>query len=418
MERELRYDVVVAGGGSAGVAAAVGARRAGAGTLLLERSPYLGGQATHSLVPAYCGFCTNGENWTQVVKGVGQLVLDRLADMGRFDGFYTSPTGNLIARVDPEAAKLALDQLVEEEKVDCLLYAQVIRARSQGGKVLSLECVDDAGRFFVTADAFVDATGDANLAYLAGAPVEFHCDQTGSMMFRLGGVEPGADLSPDAMQSAITAARDAGVEGFSATRGTAVPVPGCDDFLVNLISLKMPDIDARTLTAVEREGRRQARLYLETFKQRIPGLEHAFLVQTGPRAGFRESRRIIGEYTLTREDVKTSRKDPAGIARGGLGGGDPCGQRRPRLHSGAGGQMVRYPHRRPAAPGVPKPLVRRADHLLRPHRIGLHPGDGHRLRHRPRRRGCRRPLRREGGLRHRGHPGGTDTPRRLAIDCF
>ena len=66
MERELRYDVVVAGGGSAGVAAAVGARMAGAGTLLLERSPYLGGQATHSLVPAYCGFCTNGENWTQV----------------------------------------------------------------------------------------------------------------------------------------------------------------------------------------------------------------------------------------------------------------------------------------------------------------------------------------------------------------
>lgn len=319
MERELRYDVVVAGGGSAGVAAAIGARRAGAGTLLLERSPYLGGQATHSLVPAYCGFCTNGENWTQVVKGVGQLVLDRLADMDRFDGFYTSPTGNLIARVDPEAAKLALDQLVEEEKVDCLLYAQVIGARSQGGKVLSLECVDDAGRFFVTADAFVDATGDANLAYLAGAPVEFHCDQTGSMMFRLGGVEPGADLSPDAMQSAINAARDAGAEGFSATRGTAVPVPGCDDFLVNLISLKMPDIDARTLTAVEREGRRQARLYLETFKKHIPGLEHAFLVQTGPRAGFRESRRIIGEYTLTREDVKTSRKDPTGIARGGWG---------------------------------------------------------------------------------------------------
>lgn len=319
MDRELRYDIVVAGGGSAGVAAAIGACQAGAKTLLLERSPYLGGQATHSLVPAYCGFCTNGENWMQVVKGVGQQVLDRLARMGRFDGFYTSPTGNLIARIDPEVAKLALDQLVEEAGVDCLLYAQVIGARAEEGRVLGLECVDDAGRFHVTADAFVDATGDANLAFLAGAPVAFHSDQTGSLMFRLGGVKPGADLSPNAMQAAITAAKEAGVEGFSAVRGVAVPVPGCNDFLVNLISLKMPDIDAGTLTAVEKEGRRQARLYLETFRKYIPGAEDAFLVQTGPRAGFRESRRIIGEYTLVREDVKTSRKDPTGIARGGWG---------------------------------------------------------------------------------------------------
>lgn len=314
-----RYDVVVVGGGSAGVAAAIGARQAGAKTLLLERNPYFGGQATHSLVPAYCGFCTNGENWSQVVKGVGQMVLDRLKEMGRFDGFYTSPTGNLIARLDPEAAKLALDQLVQEAGVDYLLLAQVIGAKSEGGRVLEVEYLDDAGRTTVAADAFVDASGEANLAFLAGAPVEFHCDQTGSMMFRLGGVKPGADLSPKAMEAAVKAAQADGVTGFSALRGTAVPVPGCDDFLVNLISLRMPGLDARTLTQVEQEGRRQARLYADVFRRYIPGAEDAFLVQTGPRSGFRESRRIVGEYTLVKEDVKTSRKNPTGIARGGWG---------------------------------------------------------------------------------------------------
>lgn len=320
MKRDMTYDVVVVGGGSAGIAAAIGAHDAGADVLLLERNAYFGGQATNSQVHSYCGFCTNGEDWQQVVKGVGQRVLDKLRSMGRFDKFVYSPTGNLLLYQDPEFTKLALDELVDESGVDYLLCASVIGAEVEDGRVTKLECMDDEGRFIVRGKAFVDASGEANLSAMAGAPVEFHCDQSGCLVFRMGNVKVGGDYSPKAIKKAVEQAMADGMTGFSATFGTVGRAQDTKDYTVNIISLTIPGLDAMTQTKFEMEGRRQVHLYANALKKYLPGFEDAYLIYSGPRMGYRESRRIVGEYQLCRDDVKSSRKYPeTGIARGGWG---------------------------------------------------------------------------------------------------
>lgn len=319
MERRLNYDVVVVGGGASGVAAAIGAAQAGKKVLVVERNAYLGGQATNSLVPAFCGYCTNGEEPKQVVKGVGQEVLDRMNKLGYFDDFTISPTGNLIVPQDPEVTKVLFEDMLKDHGIDCILLCNLTGATTVDGVIKEIECTDDEGKIFVEAKAFVDASGDANLSYLAGAPVEFHHEQKGSMMFRLGNVPSPDCLKPDAMEQAIEKAIADGVTGFTAKRGVAVHVPHTNDYLVNMIGLDFESLDARTLTAQEQDGRRQVKLYADTFVKYIPGLENSYLVQSGPRAGLRESRRIVGEYTITKDDSKTSKKTELGIGRCGWG---------------------------------------------------------------------------------------------------
>lgn len=320
MNRTINCDVAVVGGGSAGIAAAIGAHDAGAKVVLLERNHFFGGQATGAMVHSYCGFCTNGEEWQQVVKGVGQRVLDKLRAMGRFHDFVVSPTGNLLVPQDPEYTKLALDEMVEESGIDYLCCIDVIGAEVKNGRIVSLECADDEGRLIVNAKAFVDASGEANLSAMAGAPTEFHCEQSGGMMFRMGNVIPGRDYSPAAIKKAVETAVSDGMSEFSASFGTVGQVQDTNDYIVNIISLKIPGLDALTKTRVEMEARRQVHLYAEAFRKYLPGFENAWLISSGPQIGYRESRRIIGEYELCREDVKTSRKFPeTGIACGGWG---------------------------------------------------------------------------------------------------
>lgn len=320
MKRVWNCDVAVVGGGSAGVAAAIGAHDAGAKVLLLERNPYFGGQATNSQVHSYCGFCTNGEEWQQVVKGVGQKVLDKLKSMGRFDGFVTSPTGNLLVPQDSEFTKLALDEMLEESGVDFLLCCSVTGAETEDGRIKRLICADDEGSFEVRAKAFVDASGEANLSAMSGAPVEFHCEQSGSLVFRLGNVKPGMDYSPSRIKKAVEQAVRDGVTGLSASFGTVMRVQDTNDYTVNIISLHIPGVDAETQTRCEMEGRRQVHLYTKVFQKYLPGFEDAYLIYSGPKMGYRESRRIVGEYQICKEDVKNSRKHPdVSVARGGWG---------------------------------------------------------------------------------------------------
>ena len=124
--REYQYDVVVVGGGTAGVAAAVGSAQAGAKTLLIERNAYLGGEATHSGVGAFCGFYTCGKDPVRVVAGVGDLVLEEMGRLGSTYREVVSAAGNRNINFKPEYLKCALDRLLCRAGVDCLLHAMVI----------------------------------------------------------------------------------------------------------------------------------------------------------------------------------------------------------------------------------------------------------------------------------------------------
>ena len=135
MSQVERYDVVVAGGGAAGVAAAVGAARAGARTLLVERYGFLGGAATNALVLSYCGFFTPGEPPVRTIGGVGAELLAGLSALGFDIAPVRSKSGNWIVILDVEAVKLALDRLVLGAGVALHLHTRLVAVARRGSRI-------------------------------------------------------------------------------------------------------------------------------------------------------------------------------------------------------------------------------------------------------------------------------------------
>ena len=156
MQRHIECDVAVVGGGAAGVAAAIGASRTGAKTVLIERNPYFGGQATNSQVTAYCGFFTRGENYDQVVEGIGGEVLRRLETYGT--NIHPRPsksTGNVSVSFNPEYVKLVMDQMLLESNVEYFLHAQMYEVVNNNGNLVdekedSLVGIKRFGQLFPT----------------------------------------------------------------------------------------------------------------------------------------------------------------------------------------------------------------------------------------------------------------------------
>lgn len=322
MERKIVCDVAVVGGGTAGFAAAVGAARSGAKTVLLERGAYLGGQATHSSVAAFCGLYSRGNPPVQIVAGVGEILLQQLRDLGEDTTCWVSPTtGNTSVRFQPEMLKLAMDLVVEQFGVELLLHAVLIDAQIEDGRVRSIECADDSGRFTVEAKAFVDATGDANLAFLAGCETlwgnEKGVVQQAGLVARIDRISADTDTTPGEMAKAIVKAREAGIAPLPKDNGFMIRVDGADIGYCTAPSVTISSLDSRTLTDAEVTLRRQAHAYVKAFQQYMPGMEESRMVMTGPQMGLRESRRIAGEVMLTAQDVLAVRKRPDTIARGG-----------------------------------------------------------------------------------------------------
>ncbi len=321
MERHYSYDVVVVGGGTAGVAAAAGASMAGAKTLLIERNPYLGGEATHSGVAAFCGFYTCGENPVKVVAGMGEKVLKEMEKLGPTLDYIVSVTGNKNINFQPEYLKCAMDNLLENEGAACFLHTRMIDAVVADGAIRSVQCADDEGIFTVTASSFVDATGDANLAHLAGAGTIWGDGegrvQAATLPFRLSGVDTSFDMSPGAVEKAVLKGKEAGIPYLTKEKGFILKKEGSDTVAVLLPSVSPEGISAQNLTDMEKSTRRQVLYYVEALKRFMPGMEHCELAVIGPAIGFRETRKLVGKETVTAEDVLLRKKKDNGVARGG-----------------------------------------------------------------------------------------------------
>ena len=319
--RNYHYDVAVVGGGVAGLAAAAGAARTGARTLLIERDAYLGGEATRSGITAFCGVYASGGKGIKVVGGICDVVLGHLTELGQDIGYEISASGNATIKFSPEYMKLALEMTGREYGVDLLYHSELIGARTEGSRIVSLECADDEGRFGITADSFVDASGDANLSRLAGAPTVWGNGkgqvQVSTMSIRIDHIAPDADVSPAAVEKAVLAAKAAGLTHLTKEKGFIIR-RGQNDFGFALLpSVILKDLQASTLTEAEIDTRRQALDYVEAFRRFMPGMEDVRLVSTGPVLGMRESRKMVGHYTITAEDVINAARKPDCIARGG-----------------------------------------------------------------------------------------------------
>ncbi|MEU1624956.1 FAD-dependent oxidoreductase [Streptomyces sp. NPDC020096] len=189
------HDVIVVGGGSGGVAAAVGAADAGARTLLVERGSSLGGAATLRNVLTYCGLYTSDQR--QVVYGVAERVMAVLRAVNGVSAPVSAPVHGPVEgsvtflTVDPEAVKWSLDTVCARAGVEVLLYSTVFDAQRDGDRVVSVSVAEPGGIARYAARAFVDASGEASLAATAGALTRYGNDgrvQTGTLGLRFGGV--------------------------------------------------------------------------------------------------------------------------------------------------------------------------------------------------------------------------------------
>lgn len=310
------YDVVVLGGGPAGIASALAAGRAGRSTALIERYGFLGGAGTAAGLSTFCGLhaVVHGRH-EQVVHGIADDLLARLAAMDGLNAPHLTIRDQIQAQAyDISAFKIAADELMAEARVDVLFHAFGVGAvMASEAKIDALLVETKSGRFAIRGRMFIDASGDGDLAAWAGAPYEVGDGEGGmlypSTMFRINGVDPHEagrawELIPSLMEEAEREGRR-----FPRKKPIVRPQRNPIEWRANLTQIKNPDgspvsgIDARELTYGEVEGRRQCWDVFSFIKSVTPGFANAYIVEIAPQIGIRETRRFVGDYVLTEKDI-------------------------------------------------------------------------------------------------------------------
>ncbi|MBM4081952.1 MAG: FAD-dependent oxidoreductase, partial [Planctomycetes bacterium] len=314
-------DILVVGGGPSGVAAGFAAARMGAKTLIVEQFNCLGGVATaggHGHICLYSAWSSS----TRVVGGIPFEMGRRVADAGY--GVCT----NSSADFEVEGMKLVLEQMAEECGCKVLYYTFFCDTVVEDGAAVAAVVQNKGGRRLIRAKRIVDCTGDGDVAAHAGCPFDVGDAERGlcqpvTLMFTIGGVDwkrvcefRKGDYKLSHVWKQAQANGDMRpwqdqIMGWwwTPTRPDQV---GCNFTHVNFIN----STRAEDLTKATLEGRKQAYEAIQVYRKYIPGMEGCHMVSTPNTVGVRESRRIRGEYTLTRDDVMDRRPFPDSIGYG------------------------------------------------------------------------------------------------------
>jgi hypothetical protein len=356
-------DVVVAGGGMSGYAAAIAAARTGATTMLLESSGFLGGLLTACL--AERGMYENDENGKQIIAGIWEETKQRLIALDaspgtlRFDGPFYGPSIKVPPSAthtpfDAEMFKYVVAEQVQEAGARILLHAMIVGVVKEGPRVRGILVEGKSGRFAVLGKVIVDCTGDVDVGHAAGVPCQKGRESDGLMMgsslhFHVQGVQPGplwdyvqthpedvprwARLVPVAggqipphlqimgfachgFQQSMQAAKARGELYFTNGELGIQPLPGLGHVEVNVTKVDVDGTDINGLTTAQLETRKQAVSIMKYLRAHIPGFQAAYISQTAPEIQCRETRRIVGDFVMTVDAMLDATRFDDAVAKG------------------------------------------------------------------------------------------------------
>ena len=305
------YDVLVVGAGMSGIAAAVNAARQGLNVGMIESCGRPGGVPVSGLLGVISGCQMERE---YVVGGFMRELLERAA---RHHGVIECWGGGTF---EPEKLSMTLLELLTETRIEVRFYTPLIAARTEERCLQYAVTASKSGLEAIAARLFVDDTGDGDLAVMAGCPFEMGRPgdgkvQSSSLTFKIGGLERHR-IPPVAEITAVWQRHPHRVPTDHAVV-TALPD---GDVVVNMTHiLNCNCTRTADLTRIRVEGTRQAFEITDFFRTHLAGFEHAYVAGTAEQIGIRETRRILGDYVLTEDDVVSGRDFPDQIARGAWG---------------------------------------------------------------------------------------------------
>src|SRR5688500_15731678 len=324
------YDVLVVGGGPAGLTTALAAAEDGLKVGLIESRSFVGGNMTIGL--PVLGFL--GQKKNQIIKGLPQKFIDRLRLVKGASEHRWCPLHMGITLVEPEAVKTVALQMLIEAKVDVTFYAMCVGVVMDGAAIRGIITESKSGREAVLGKIVVDCTGDADVAYRAGVPCEKGNEKGGmqppTLMFCIAGVDTEklrmsiahhtrtyltdfipAEYFGQNNQFIVVGLREL-IAKARAERGLQIPnertiiITGLREGEVWMNMTRVAGVDgtdARSLSMSEIEARRQIDDIYTYLKHYVPGFEKSYFTKTAPFLGIRETRRIVGHYMMTQEDV-------------------------------------------------------------------------------------------------------------------
>lgn len=336
------YDVIVAGAGASGCAAALMAARMGKKVLLIDKNGYPGGSNTASMVCPMMAFHAGN---TQIVKGIAQEIIDEMIKRKACLGHIVDPLGvaSSITPIEPAELRLVYFSLFAKEKnVELLLNSFLCGVETSQGKVVSVSVVNKSGMSTIKGKRFIDATGDGDLAAFAKVPYEVgrkqdSLSQPMTLIFKIGGVDF------DVVREYIRKNPEQFVIGSFEALDKYVAVSGYFDlvkeakekgeldlprdrillfegihpreaFVNTTRVLRKSGLSGKEITEAEEESSDQVDQLMRFFHKRLPGFENCWLIDLADQIGVRESRHIVCERKLTIEDIYKEKSSEEGIA--------------------------------------------------------------------------------------------------------
>jgi len=331
------YEIAVVGGGPAGLAAAITAARAGKRVILLEKNGFLGGNLTIGIPPL--GFLD--ENGNQCIAGFGEELINRLKERGGSYGHRYCPKHNSVSNIDTEAVKILAIEMCREAGVDVLLHLETHTVQVEEGCIRSVTFYGKGNEVAVTADVFIDCTGDGDLAYLAGCSYEKGRGENQELMpptvmCTIEGVDDRKlfayvaehpeemkamcatiDTKPGYDAAYFQAAPNYVFVGMTqlferlkkegkcpVDRGNMIVINGLHPGQMYVNTTRLLHVDATDildLTRAEMEGHLQLKKLIEVFREYVPGFENCYISSIAPNLGVRETRRFAGLRYVTYE---------------------------------------------------------------------------------------------------------------------